>query len=173
MCTVNKVSFVSFLSNFSTVFHLFCFYTFYCLFGVSGVNSSLCGVGSILTPVSWGVSEICSFFRGTTALVSCVINCARWWSTGPVRILATWRTCSFSGLAFLLEANPLFLWLCWSFTGSGTVSLDTRVASTGGGWHQNLIRMMSQLFDWCWILTVIIYVNNFIFWYPLGSQRGL
>ena len=105
----------------------------YCIFGASGVNSSLCGVGSILTPVSWGVSEICSFFRGTTALVSCVINCARWWSTGPVCILATWRTCSFSGLAFLLEANPLFLWLCWSFTGSGTVSLDTRVVSTGGG----------------------------------------
>ena len=105
VCTVNKVSFVSFLSNFSTVFHLFCFYTFYCLFGVSGVNSSLCEVGSILTPVSWGVSEICSFFRGTTALVSCVINCARWRSTGPVRILATWRTCSFSGLAFLLEAT--------------------------------------------------------------------
>ena len=51
VCTVNKVSFVSFLSNFSTVFHLFCFYTFYCLFRVSGVNSSLCGVGSILTPV--------------------------------------------------------------------------------------------------------------------------
>ena len=106
VCTVNKVSFVSFLSNFSTVFHLLYFYTFYCLFRVSGVNSSLCGVGSILTPVSWGALEICSFFRGTTALVSCVINCACWWSTGPVCILATWRTCSFSGLTFLLEANP-------------------------------------------------------------------
>ena len=111
----------------------FAFSTFYCVFGASGGNSSFCGVGSILTLVSWGVSEICSFFRGTTALVSCVISYARWWSTGPVRIRATWRTCSFSGLALRLEANPLFLWLFSSFTGSGTVFLDTRVVSTGGG----------------------------------------
>ena len=121
ICTVNKVSFVSFYPILALSCTGFAFFTFYCIFGASGVNSSFCGVGNILAPVSWGVSEICSFFRGTTALVSCVINCARWWSTGPVHILATWCTCSFSGLAFLLEASPLFLWLCWSFTGSGTV----------------------------------------------------
>ena len=127
------MSFYPILTLFFTCFYCCTtVFTFYRVFGASGVDSSSCGVGSILTPVSWGVSEICSFFRGTTALVSCVINCARWWSTGPVHILATWRTYSFRGLAFLLEANPLFLWFCWSFVGSGTVILDTRVVSTGG-----------------------------------------
>ena len=116
VCVLDKVLLVSFypiLTLFFTCFTaapLFSHFTEF--FWASGVDSSLCGVGSIPMPVSWGVSEICSFFRGTTALVSCVINCTRWWSTGPVHIwqpgkpavsgawLFFWRpTLFFSGVA--------------------------------------------------------------------------
>ena len=54
VCTVNKVSLAGFYPILALSSTGFAFFTFYCIFGASGVNSSFCGVGSILTPVSWG-----------------------------------------------------------------------------------------------------------------------
>ena len=102
----------------------------YWVFGVSWVGFGCCGSGGSWTVAS---SEICNLRSGTTALVSWDIRCARSWSTGPVCILATWQIFNFRGFPFLLKASPFFFWICWSWDKSGTVFLDTKVVSIGGG----------------------------------------